>query len=831
MFKKYIEPKFETYGSWFNIKRILDKVDNTYHTVSFDIEARSKYTKTERARAVEDYTTYGFAAQFSEVVANSSGLSHPAIQRVTHIVLGLSKDTSVVFVVNEETAVKVFEWAVNTPTRLIFHNALFDMKTIYFHTGKFPKNYEDTALISKVLSNDADTKLARTGLKILMKPYYSPKWALDVDYETEDLYDKDFLEYTAIDGCATLYLWELLLEANPSLTFKPIATNPMDLLPITHPIDVNPAIGDATYFYRNVVKALIPDVIRIMLNGIPIDMERVEVLYNEVRVLLKDVQKTVNNNSLIDQFHKRTYKQKYARLQQQLEAKKRTVDFYLKKYIPNNLTHRTYVINDRLKKLGLEEHVKVKWTVQDIKKFNLLLNDNIINRIVDKTIATQFTLDGMQTMAEDKLAIYNKSIDDKLHTTGTVERLIPQFNMNSSKQKAQFFEYLNIDPIKRSKKTNEASWGRKELEIILEITLESSSGDSYELLSEVVQAFIDNSYGAIINNNFISSFRRFTINGTLYGNLKLFGAKTFRLTSQAPNLLNMPSTGSIYSKPLKNCFTVPDGYIILTADYSALEDRVIANLSNDANKKAVFLEGIDGHSLAATYYFKDRVTALIGEYTDHKKAARELQRLVDAENLVAIAIRQDGKPVTFGISYGAYPKKIAETIGCSLGEATVIWEAYHNEMYPQITEFRERVQTVAVERGFSHLGLGCVMYSNDVLRHIRTLFNGNSQFWSILSLLSVNKMHSLIDKAGYTDKIKCISSIYDSIYYIVENDPNTIAWLNTNLINTMKQDFLIDQEVHNTAVSEIGLNWSALHSIPNNATAQEILTTIRKFDD
>jgi len=68
-------------------------------------------------------------------------------------------------------------------------------------------------------------------------------------------------------------------------------------------------------------------------------------------------------------------------------------------------------------------------------------------------------------------------------------------------------------------------------------------------------------------------------------------------------MLNMPSTGSIFAKPIKRCFTAPEGFVIATADYAALEDRVIASLSRDPNKCAILTDGVDGHSPRCMYLF------------------------------------------------------------------------------------------------------------------------------------------------------------------------------------------------------------------------------------
>ena len=468
-------------------------------------------------------------------------------------------------------------------------------------------------------------------------------------------------------------------------------------------------------------------------------------------------------------------------------------------------------------------HHSDKWTIKALKGLNILLDDVEIKKVIDGEPTTEIARAGMLAMAKDKLRVYNKSIDSKVIEKGTKELLLPPFNPASNKQKRELFDWLRIDAVRLSETSGEASWNREAIEEILTTT-------DNEELKVVLQLFIDHSFSAIIKNNFIGAFKKYTIEGVLYGTLKLFGAKSFRLTSSNPNLLNMPSTASIYAKPLKKCFVAPEGWIILTADYSALEDRVIANLSGDKNKIAIFEEGLDGHSLAATYYFKDRVSKLIGFYDDNKDASRQLKSLTST-NKEAKEIRQDGKPVTFGISYGAHPKKVSNTIGCSIEKATEIFNNYHNEMFPGITEFRESVTADARENGYTHLGLGCRLYTSDVDKEVRTLFNANSQFWSILTLLTINKMHSLIDEAGYEEDIKCISTIYDSIYFIVKKDTKTIKWLNDNLIEVMCTDYLVNQRVPNTANSCIGYSWATVddYELSNGASIEEIENKLKEL--
>ena len=381
--------------------------------------------------------------------------------------------------------------------------------------------------------------------------------------------------------------------------------NPIDLLPIEHPIKVDPSVGELDYFYKNVSKHLINDVVRVMNNGIPIDLAKVAELEKTVKNVLADVEARLEDNKVIQDFQAFMYPKKFKAFKDEQEDRKRPISYYIKPY-KGTIPHRTYVVNTYLSLRDIPHH-KDRWTIKDLKGLNIILEDPTIADIINDE-ADQVVLDaGMLAMAEDKLVLYNKSIDVGIKEKGTHEKLLPPFNPGSNKQKRELFEWLKIPAIRHSKDTGEPSWNREAIE-----ELQTTIDKTETTLQEVLQLFVDHSFSAIINNNFIASFKKYTIDGILYGNIKLFGAKSFRLTSTNPNLLNMPSTASIYAKPLKECFVAPKGWVILTADYNALEDRVIANLSGDDNKISIFSEGLDGHSLAATYYFKDRVEKILG---------------------------------------------------------------------------------------------------------------------------------------------------------------------------------------------------------------------------
>jgi len=596
--------------------------------------------------------------------------------------------------------------------------------------------------------------------------------------------------------------------------------SPWSLLPAPEPRTVSPSIDE---FYQTTAKHLIRDSVRLMGNGLHIDLDRVEQLETVLDAQLAKVAEELASNPIIQRYIAKTHKSKIKDYITDQQSKLKQPSDFIKPFKFNDMNHRSYFMHIFAIQQGITQPSELlptgiaKWPAKLVKTFSL--NRPLLQRFLKGELSPthSIAIKAIELLSQHKADIYNSKYLEKI-ASPPVD--IPQFNPASPKQKTELFNMLGIKSEATSKDTGLPSWNRDQVE---RVNSETSDPD----IKHFTQCFIDHSFAAIVRNNFIEAFYRYTVNDRLYGSYKLLGAKSGRYTSSNPNMLNMPSTGSIFAKPIKQCFTAPPGFIIATADYSALEDRVIASLSRDTNKCNVFLEGLDGHCLNAYGYFPDEVAAqmpITGDTVIDVKAFDKLRH----SNKSLDAIRQKGKGATFGLSYGAFPPKVASSLKISLPAAEAIFNNYHNTLYPGITEYRENyVLPTARQHGQIHLGLGFYIKSDSPDRDIRTLNNATCQFWSILTALTINKMHQLIDDANLQDDIIVTSTIYDSIYFEVRNDPQIIKWLNDNLIPVMTKDFMPDQIVHNAANLDIGPNWANLVELPNDASLAHITQALK----
>ncbi len=155
---------------------------------------------------------------------------------------------------------------------------------------------------------------------------------------------------------------------------------------------------------------------------------------------------------------------------------------------------------------------------------------------------------------------------------------------------------------------------------------------------------------------------------------------TGRISSSDPNLQNIPVRTPLGEK-IRDCFTTEEGYRFVVADYSQVELRIMAHLSEEPKLRQAFAAGEDVHRDTAAEVFNLK---------PEKVTSRERGR---------------AKAVNFGIMYGISPFGLAEQLDISHEEAAGYIETYLAR-YPRVAAFRQRIIDQATEDGFVATMLG-----------------------------------------------------------------------------------------------------------------------------
>jgi DNA polymerase I len=207
-----------------------------------------------------------------------------------------------------------------------------------------------------------------------------------------------------------------------------------------------------------------------------------------------------------------------------------------------------------------------------------------------------------------------------------------EFNINSPKQLATvLFDKLRLKPIRKTKTGYSTD----------EDTL-TQLATQHELPSQIL------SYRSVskLKSTYVDALPELVRPETkrLHTSLNQTVAATGRLSSTDPNLQNIPVKGE-YGLRIREAFIVPKGHELLCADYSQIEPRILAHLSQDPRLLAVFTKGEDIHMATAMEIF--------GLPANH----------------ITRDMRRAAKTVVFGIVYGISPFGLSQNLGVSQAEA------------------------------------------------------------------------------------------------------------------------------------------------------------------
>lgn len=180
------------------------------------------------------------------------------------------------------------------------------------------------------------------------------------------------------------------------------------------------------------------------------------------------------------------------------------------------------------------------------------------------------------------------------------------FNINSDDQlRLLLFTYLQL-PINSKTESGLPSVDHESINKLIHTIADNS-------IKELLQTITEYTAVTKITNTFLPILQSAPTHTDkhqyIHGSFNIGGTVTGRLSSSNPNLTNLPSN-SVYGTTIKNCFQAPKGMIMVGADFNGLEDRISALTTKDPNKLKVFIDGYDGHSLRAYFYFKDLMPSI-----------------------------------------------------------------------------------------------------------------------------------------------------------------------------------------------------------------------------
>jgi len=252
-----------------------------------------------------------------------------------------------------------------------------------------------------------------------------------------------------------------------------------------------------------------------------------------------------------------------------------------------------------------------------------------------------------------------------------------EFNIESPKQLQQIlFERLQL-PVRRKTPTGQPSTAEDVLEELAESYPLPRIVLDYRALAKLKSTYTDKLPEQVNERT-----------GRIHTNYAQAVAATGRLSSVDPNLQNIPIRRP-EGRRIRQAFVAPAGCVLLAADYSQIELRIMAHLSGDESLRAAFAEDRDVHQATAAEVFGVELAAVTADQ------------------------RRTAKVINFGLIYGMSPFGLARNLGIERGAAQQYVERYF-QRYPGVKRFMDDTRIQARERGYVETVFGRRLYLPDI---------------------------------------------------------------------------------------------------------------------
>ena len=356
-----------------------------------------------------------------------------------------------------------------------------------------------------------------------------------------------------------------------------------------------------------------------------------------------------------------------------------------------------------------------------------------------------------------------------------------RFNLASPKQLGEvLFEKLQVDPKAKKTKTGQYATGEDVLQKLAAQHPIVADILGFRELTKLKSTYVD-ALPEMINSK----------TGRVHTSYAQAVAVTGRLSSNNPNLQNIPIRSDRGREIRKAFIARGEGRVLVSADYSQIELRIVASMSGDANMCEAFRLGKDIHTATAALVFGV------------------------AEEEVTKEMRYKAKSVNFGIIYGQGAFGLAENLGISKTEAKEIIDNYKKE-FSGITRYMDDVVQYAQKNGYVETLLGRKRWLKDInsanftvrgfaeRNAINSPIQGTAADMIKLAMISIH--HEMKER-----KLKSVMilQVHDELVFdAVEEELDELRPL---ILTGMKQALVLPNAVPVEAAIGSGKNWLEAH--------------------
>jgi len=478
---------------------------------------------------------------------------------------------------------------------------------------------------------------------------------------------------------------------------------------------------------------------------------------------------------------------------------KRSMDVLSAKYLGYEPVHIEELIGKKGKNQGNMRDVeleKIKEYAAEDADITLQLKQiflpQIISNQVDKVfydvenplvqVLTDMEYEGIKVDI-DFLHAYSKELDKDAKAAEELvyEQAGVRFNLASPKQLGEvLFEKLKLDPKAKKTKTGQYATGEDILAKLAPQHKICNDILTFRELTKLKSTYVD-ALPELINPK----------TGRVHTSYAQAVAVTGRLSSNNPNLQNIPIRTD-RGREIRKAFIPRDNnHVLISADYSQIELRIVAAISGDENMCAAFKTGKDIHTATAAKVFN----------VDEADVTKEM--------------RYKAKSVNFGIIYGQGAFGLAENLGISRTEAKEIIDNYKKQ-FPNIQKYMDDTIAFAKANGYVETLMGRKSWLKDITsanftvrgfaerNAINSPIQGTAADMIKLAMIKIHKTFK-----EHEFKSKMILQVHDELVFDVVKDE--VEKVKPIILECMQHALKLTNDVPTDAELGEGVNWLEAH--------------------